>query len=162
MYTTMMVVALSGFAAHANGDSLTWLNDYSLARSQGQMEQKPVAVFVGTGAEGWQKLAKSGKLGKDAAETLQSRYVCVYVDTATAEGKKLAATLGVGRLGIVISDRSGGFMAFYHEGDLADADLSRYLVRYSDWRAFSVTETNPSVRQSFYPPNTAAPAGRSC
>ena len=50
-------------------------------------------------------------------------------------------------MGIAISDVTGDKLAFYHEGDLANADLVRYLERYSDPnRVVEFTESNPGRR----------------
>lgn len=173
MCTTILLIALSGFPALANVEEApSWLTDYSEARKQGLSEKKPLAVFVSSGKNGWKTVARDGELGKDIDKTLADSYVCVYVDSATDSGKRLASALGLGAgKGIVISDSSGSLMAFYHEGDLANRDLARYLSRFADpQRTVEATETNPpAVRQSYYPPVQAAPinfggggGGRSC
>jgi hypothetical protein len=155
MYTSMLLVALTGFSAGAE-EGLTWHTDYSQARKQGQGEKKPLAVFVAPSKDGWKKLSREGKLGKEIERTLEDSYVCVHVDSATPAGKKLASALGLeSGLGIVISDSKGELMAFYHEGDLANRDIARYLKRYADPdRVVSHTESNPGreTTQSYYPP----------
>jgi hypothetical protein len=69
----------------------------------------------------------------------------VYVDTAQPEGKRLAAAFDLsGGPGLVLSNHAGDLQAFRHAGDLADADLARYLKRYTDpARVVRTTETNP-------------------
>jgi hypothetical protein len=154
MYTSMLLVALTGFSAGAE-EGLTWHTDYGQARKQGQGDRKPLAVFVAPGKAGWTKLARDGKLGKEIEGTLQDSYVCVHVDSATPAGKKLAAALGLETgLGIVISDNTGELMAFYHEGDLTNRKLADYLKRFADpERAVTYTETNPApvTTQAYYP-----------
>jgi hypothetical protein len=167
MYTTVVVFALTGFTWTAE-TAPSWWTDYTQARQQGMMEKKPVAVFIGTGQDGWGKLAREGNLEKEQKDLLANRYVCVYVDVASEEGRRIAQRLEIaGGRGLVISDHSGALMAFHHEGDLAGRDLTRYLERYSDpSRRVLVTETNPSQQtRSYYPPPPPAQAPirmRSC
>jgi len=173
MCTSILLVALTGFPALASvEDGLTWHTNYSEARKLGQSEKKPLAVIVSSRKNGWKEIARDGELGKEAEKTLAERYVCVYVDSATEPGKRLAAALGIDGKGIVISNAAGDLMAFHHVGDLSNSDLARYLTRFADPdRVVEVTETNPpAVRQSFYPPQYSpgnfggfgGSGGRSC
>jgi hypothetical protein len=84
-------------------------------------------------------------LGKEIEQVLTEKYVPLYVDSSTNPGRNLALALGISDpVGIVISDSKCATMAFYHEGDLAKADLTRYLARYSDPnRLVEFTESNP-------------------
>ncbi len=162
MYTSLALVALSSFLALAVPEERhPWLSDYSLAALQGQNEKKPLAVFVGSGPAGWDKLSKDGKLGEEVQRILESHYVCVYVDTSRNHGKQLAAAFELDdSTGIVISDRTGGIQAFHHEGDLYNRDLERYLRKYADPN-FVVrgTEINLSEEVSYYPPSFSRPVG---
>lgn len=148
MYSTFLWIALSGFGAHGNEvePPPRWLNDYGTAKQAGRTETKPVIVVVSSGGEGWEKLSQSGKLGKQVNHILSDSYVCVYADITTADGWQLARSLGLTTgVGVVITDRTGRYMAFYHEGNLADENLSRYLQRYADpGRVFYGTESNPN------------------
>jgi hypothetical protein len=134
-----------------------------------------VAVVIGSGQEGWQKLVRGGSLGADQKQLLATNYVCLYVDLTTEEGKRLAQTLQVGKsVGLVISDHTGQLMAFHHEGDLEAKALTGYLQKYADSeRVVRYTETNPgpgTETRAYYPPAAPAPAyaprpvysGRSC
>jgi hypothetical protein len=167
MYTSILVLAFSGFVSSANPDTPAWLNDYYTAVQQGAAQKKPVAVFLASGANGWKKLGNEGSLSREAQRLLASQYVCVHVDTATLEGKRLARAFDIpGGLGIVISDRTGQLQAFSHEGDLIDAKMVRYLQRYGDPQyVVSTTETNPSGQPErgagFYSPPRVT-VGRSC
>jgi len=168
---SVLLIALSGFSApaYAEVEAPTWHTDYSVARQKCQSEKKPLAVFVNSGKDGWYKLAKDGELGKEIEKTLATSYVCLYVDSANQAGKQLASALGLetGR-GLVISDASCTLMAFYHEGDLANRDMARYLNRFADpARVVQYTESNPApAYRAYYPPPAAQPAfsggGRSC
>src|SRR5262249_3514783 len=91
MYTTAALFAFSGLlAALPVSESPTWLTDYSLARKEGQSKAKPLAVFLGSGASGWNELSQSGKLNKEHKRLLAKHYICVYVDTSKRSGKQLA------------------------------------------------------------------------
>jgi hypothetical protein len=169
MYTSLVLFALSGFSSPAEmTSSPSWLMDYSLARQQGIDDKKPLAVFVGSGKEGWDKLVRNGALAKEQNKLLATSYVCVYLDTATADGKRLAGLFNLENgPGLIISDHSGKLMAFHHAGDLPAPDLTKYLSRYADpERVVRTTETNPNSEvRSYYaaPPAGSAPTTvRSC
>lgn len=173
MFATTLMVALSSFVASAGLKSPSWHADYGSAQRLGREEYKPVAVFVGSGKEGWNQVIRDEQLAKDITQLLEQTYICVYVDTALEEGKQLAAEFEMPKgPGLVISDHSGQYQAFYHQGDLASDQLLRYLRRYADpERVVRTTETNPMERvsysipvQPYYPPIYYAPIsiGRSC
>src|SRR5262245_23387356 len=86
MYTSFLVLALSGLVA-ADTANPGWQNDYVAARSQAQREGKPLAVFLGSGESGWQKV---GRDSNEVKQVLANKYICVYVDSKTDEGKRLA------------------------------------------------------------------------
>jgi hypothetical protein len=161
MYTTMLLFALTGLPAADAAEGPAWLTDYGSAQKQGREEKKPLAVFFGSGKDGWSKVARNGKLGKEVEQLLADSYVCVYLDTDTAKGQKMAAAMEVeSGKGLVLSDRGGVKMAFYHDGDLTTAKLTSYLKKYADpdvvveW-----TETNPpATRSSYYPNQYQQPA----
>jgi len=163
MYTSSLLIALAGLTASAQGgEAPNWSTDYVEARKLATEQGKPLVAVFGAGKDGWTKLAKEGSLGKDAAELLAGKYVCVYLDVDTDEGKRIAKLLEVnGRQGIVISDRSARWMAFHHEGNLSAQNLATYLQRYADPTHVVVrTDTNPgaTTRTSYYQaPGTAAP-----
>jgi len=156
MYTSMMLLALSGWFAPVAHDleSPHWQNDYTAASQQGVKEKKPLAVFIGSGLSGWEKVGRAGKLGKTAQETLAAQYVCLYVDASTEDGKRLARAFDIPNgLGVIISDRSGETQAFHHQGDLSGDDLNFRLKKYADpSHIVRSTESNSSERISNYPP----------
>ena len=153
----VLLIAL-GLLNSAVLESPAWMTDYDLARKMGREGQKPLAVFVGSGANGWHQVTKEGKLAKESAQILADGYVCVYVDAEQPWGKRLASALELPNgLGLIISDRSGAVQAYYHAGDLANEDLAQHLQRYSDTeRVVRTTETDSSQRVSYYPPDRSA------
>src|SRR6476659_8123001 len=110
----------------------TWLNDYTLAQLRVAAVKKPMAVFVGSGKDGWGKVVRDGALDPVLKRTLASRFVCVYVDTDTAAGRSLAGAFEVASKGLIISDRAGTSQAYSLSGDLTKDELSRTLVKYAD------------------------------
>ena len=148
---TLALVALSPALARAE---TVWQTDYTVAQEEAASSQKPLVVVFGPGANGWQLLG-GGSLPEKASQTLAQSYVCCFVDTATPQGRDLARKFEIsGSLGLVISDKTGNHMAFWHQGTLTADALSGYLNRYADPdRPLVTTETNPARPPvSFYPP----------
>lgn len=166
MYTSLVLFALSGFSSPAEMTvSPSWQTDYTLARELGINDKKPLAVVVGSGKEGWDKLVRNGSLGQEQNKILAANYVCVYLDTTTNDGKRVAGFFNLQNgPGLVISDHSGKVMAFHHSGNLPAPDLTKYLSRYADpERVVRTTESNPSseVRSYYAPPPTGYPSAAS-
>ena len=160
MFTSVVLVALTSFVAH-EGMALrpAWLKDYGIAFEQVLAQQKPLAVFVGTGETGWDDLSKDGSLGRGANELLAAHYVCVYLDTKKDEGRRLAKAFAITEgPGLVVSDRTGKLQAFHHDGELNATDLEKVLRRYSDpERVASTTETREDLER---PARAAQPVYR--
>src|SRR5437660_1492749 len=107
MYTSLIVFALSAYSSYPGIVVPQWSDDYSVAYQQGQKEKKPLAVFVATGPAGWDRLSREGRLGKEIEQILQSQYVCVYLDAAKEENRKLASSFDLSEnRGIILSDRT--------------------------------------------------------
>ncbi len=142
MHTSVLWLAIA-MAAPSAEKSPEWQASYGLAQKQGQTISKPLAVFLAPGKEGWKQLSSEGKLSKEALEQLADGYVCVHLDTTTAEGKKWAKAFEMtSGLGLVLSNRSGEDQAFRHEGSLDGGVLTSTLTNHSGQ---TVTRT------SYYP-----------
>jgi hypothetical protein len=155
MYTSIVLVALaSSVAASYPQDALTWQKDYAQARTVGQTENKPLAVFFGSGAKGFDKTSQEGQLSTALQKLLADDYICVYVDVSTPMGAKLAESFGITKgTGLVLSNRTGKLQAFFHDGDLSDADLTRWVKHFANPNVVvNTTKTNTSSQVSFYPP----------
>jgi hypothetical protein len=127
MYTPLLLIALTGLPAADTGEELVWRSDYSSARKLGAEEKKPLALFFAPGADGWSKVSRDGKLGKETEKLLSGQYVPVHVNTSTEAGRKLAASFEVNSgTGLIISDRSGRLMAFFHDGNLSSSALTQH------------------------------------
>jgi hypothetical protein len=168
MYTSLFLFALAGYSAQAALVPVgpKWRDDYAVAHKLGQKEKKPLAVFVGSGSEGWNRLSSEGRFGKDIEQLLNAHYVCVYLDTNNDDQRKLASQFDIeGARGLIISDRTGSKQAFHYEGRLSNEDLARSLRKYADPDRI-VERTDATTRD----PVPAAPAqyssrpvaGRSC
>jgi hypothetical protein len=163
MYTSLILFALSASAvptAELIPVAPSWRNDYTLALKEGQSSKRPLAIVVGSGPEGWDRLGKDGGLDKDARDLLLNNYVCVYLDTNNERHRRLAEQLELTKgPGLVISDAGGQYQAFRHDGRLSSEDLSRYLRKYSDpERVVARTETTEDARPAAAPASRPAPA----
>src|SRR5579871_2011135 len=109
MYTSILLVAMAGTRAPSAMPSPDWKQDYATASREGKRTRKPLAVFVGRGADGWGQVSDTGRLGPDVRGLLGESYVCLYVDRDTPDGRRLAAKFDLDSdgPGLVISDGSG-------------------------------------------------------
>jgi hypothetical protein len=158
MYTSILLVALAGSPPAAVPESLAFQSDYVSARRVGSRERKPLAVFIGSGPKGWENRTTEGQFSRDIQDLLSSRYVCVYLDTTSEDGKRLSRDFGMEE-GVVLSDAIGENQAFRHEGKLSNGDLERQLKKYSDPNRVAVrTDKLGDERRSYYPEPTYQPA----
>lgn len=110
-----------------------WVTDYGQARETGQKQSRPLAVFLGSGPEGYLQVSRDSTLTPRIRDLLAQRYVCVYLDVSQPGPRRLAEVLEITRgRGLVISDRSGQVQAFHHDGDLTEAELTRNLERFAN------------------------------
>jgi Protein of unknown function, DUF255 len=145
MFTYMAVVALTSSISTANiATAPNWFNDYATAARHVADVHKPMAVFVGSGKDGWGKVVREGALDDAMKKLLAQKFVCVYVDRDTAAGRSLAGSFEVASRGLIISDRAGTSQAFSLSGDLTGAELVRTLEKYADT---DVRTTETLVRQ---------------
>jgi len=134
LFITMMAAATlaAGISPSILSPEPAWLNDYTAAQTRVTAVRKPMAVFVGSGKDGWGKVVRDGALDRELKRTLANQFVCVYVDTDTAAGRSLAGAFEVASKGLIISDRAGTTQAFSLSGDLTRDELSRTLAKYAD------------------------------
>lgn len=156
MQTLYVVVALAGSVAGNIPERPNWRTDYFEARAANA--GKPLAVFLGSGANGWEHVIREG-IDPKAVQLLKEKYTCVFVDTDSRGGAGLASAFAVNGRGLVISDRTGDAQQFHHSGDLSANDLCRALERYADpYRPFVATETlaqihpPPAPVYQYHPP----------
>src|SRR5437667_1632003 len=119
MIGSTILVALTTLLASPGTESLVWQKDYATALQRGKETGKPLAVFLGKGANGWQSMAKEGKIDAKTNELLAQKYVCLYVDLSEESGKQLADSFELHSTpGLVISSPGGAVQAYRHEGEL--------------------------------------------
>jgi hypothetical protein len=152
MYTSIVLVALAGSSlSAADLESVQFKTDYVAARKMGKGDRKPLAVFIGNGAKGWEQRTTDGQLSPETQKLLQANYVCVYVDTTTDAGKSLARDFEM-KEGIVLGDAQGENQAFRHTGKLSNSDLETQLKKYADPSRVAVrTETLTREDVRYYP-----------
>ncbi len=144
---------LSGFSWDTAQSEIPWKATYQEGRSHGQKVKKPLAVIVGAGKTGYQKLIQDGSLTSDVRKILANEYIPVYLDSEKAENKRLIADLGItlGK-GIVLSNREGNTQAFFHDGTISEGDLTRQLKHFADpTLVVQTTVTLSTYQSSFYP-----------
>src|ERR1035438_2118410 len=111
MNTSILTVVLAGALLAGQNGTPTWQNSYATAQKMGTEQQKPVLVVIGSGANGWTKVIREAAPSPEVTQML-AKYVCVYIDSATPEGMKLAQSFEITGSGLVISDRTGAYQAF--------------------------------------------------
>jgi hypothetical protein len=152
MYTAMALVALTLSATTGNvSGTPNWLDDYQVARARVADAGKPMVVVVGSGQAGWRDVVRDG-FDPTVAKLLADKFVCLYADTTTVQGREVAGAFRV-RQGVVISDRTGKNQAFNASGTVSRSDLMRALVRYGQQpevtqTEFQTTTTTTSVPQT--------------
>jgi hypothetical protein len=109
-----------------------WHNDYRQARAVGEREHKPLVVVIGSGKTPWANLAQVAEQDGSINQTLRSSYVCLFVDTDTTEGQRLAQSFELSGPGVVISDRTGEYQAYRKAGEVPAAELARTLTAHTD------------------------------
>src|SRR5260370_27657160 len=114
MYTSILLIALTGVAPSAEGSKVpSWSGDYAAAAKVAAQEQKPLLVILAPGQGSYDRMGRDGGLSADAKAMLADRYVCVHVDTTTETGQQLAAAFDLtDEMGIFISDRTGDKLSF--------------------------------------------------
>ena len=134
MFSSVLLFALSGYLTQATFvvPPESWHNDYTSALDRAVQDKKPIAIIVGNGIKGWQQVSKQGELSTEVRKLFEGHYVCVYLDTGTERGQKMAGALNVGAgPALIIGDRSGTNQAFRYKGSLTDEQLANTLKRFA-------------------------------
>ena len=88
--------------------------------------------MIGSGKTDWANLAKPAEQDDTINQTLRDSYVCVFVDTDTTEGQKLAQSFDMSGPGVVISTRSGEIQAYRKAGQVPAGELAKELTNYTN------------------------------
>jgi hypothetical protein len=158
-FVTILALALPG-ATSLN--SINWHTHYGVAKAAGVSKQKPLIMFIASGKEGWNKILANGSFNSEIRRLLNEKYVALYVDQQTEEGKKLGNAFEVhGHPALIISSRTGDVQVFRHEGSLSQTDLTLCLNRYSTaglvvYTTESLFNVTNQVSTAYAPPVQAA------
>lgn len=136
--TTFAAVVLSAALANEAAVTPTWETSYARATETALAQRKPLAVFIGRGEAGYAKVV-GGNMPTEAGRQLASNYVAVYLNTDTADGKRLSTAFGVSE-GLVLSCRGCQVMALKYGGEVPAVELAGYLTKYAA-PAVAVTAT---------------------
>jgi hypothetical protein len=154
MYTSIVLTALAGLmVSRAPLTEVAWSSDYSAARQSVTAEGKPLAVFFGSGENGYEQVCRDGTLSKASQDVLSNNYVCLYVDLESTAGRRLAKSFSITQsTGLVLSDSTGTKQAFRHNGAVSGKDLTVVLNKYSDPN-LAVRSTTTTVAAAKRAPN---------
>src|SRR5438445_11101973 len=90
-----LVSLLAAFTGSASAQDVVWKKTYSEARDHGQKVNKPLAVFVGTGADGFQKIIEEGTFSSDVRKMIAQDYIPRYLRADTAQNRSLVSRLAI-------------------------------------------------------------------
>jgi hypothetical protein len=129
--TTLSVIALAtALDMGSIPANPRWQTDYSLAVTRASEERKPIAVFIGHGADAIKRMTADGAIPADTTKLLAASYVCFCLDTSTESGKDLAGKFQMNE-GLVISSPGGSLQAYRHTGTVPASTLAQELTRYA-------------------------------
>jgi hypothetical protein len=158
MYSTISLLALI-LPAGKETVSISWHTNYRIAKAEGISKQKPLAMFVASGKEGWKKVLSEGTFNAEIKRILAENYVVAFIDLEDSYGKKIADMFAVeGGSALIISSRGGDLQAFRHDGLLSENDLSVCLNRYSAANHVVVTTESLNIAVSGVSSSYYAPA----
>jgi hypothetical protein len=164
MHTSLVLVALMGPGAApavAAPEAPSWQESYRAAREAGRERGKPVAIFIGSGPAGWEKLTEEGGLTRRSRQLLAESYVCYYVDQSSSAGQNLAQVFEVSSgPGLIISTKGGDAQAFWHRGSMTQGEVDETLQNFTSVTAVRQTEKLNRARYSSlsYPDSSMRPA----
>lgn len=162
MYTSCFALGLILAPMMMAAETPAWQQSYAEAAAIGQKQGRPVVVFVATGPQAQATFVKEGQISKESLKVLAQKYVCLYLDRSQVGNQRLIRDLGITQTGLVISDRTGDYQAFHHDGSLSQADLAQQLARFADPKlVVTTTVSNTSQRTSFYNGGGVQPASYS-
>lgn len=133
MFTSIIALAVANTLALKPEALPSWDRDYGHAKAIASKEQKPMAVVVGTGAAGWDKLVSDGTVFSATSAELRAAYVWVYLDLDQETGKKLASNFEFTKgPALVLSDRGGSLQAYRRVGAVNGDEFRKVLGNYAE------------------------------
>jgi hypothetical protein len=94
MYSSIGMLALAATLLAPSlptSDGLVWHTDYAKAKQACQTSSKPMAVVVGMGVGGYNKLVKEGTLSEEAKSLLEKDYIFATSTPVHPKGKSWRA-----------------------------------------------------------------------
>ncbi|QEL14930.1 thioredoxin domain-containing protein [Limnoglobus roseus] len=95
-------------AVRDDPEAVAWQPSYTQGSKRAAADNKPLIVFIGAGPTGYRRAVQEGRLSDELVKTLTDQCVCVYFDTKTEDGRKMAKLFEVEGPGLVVSTRGGG------------------------------------------------------
>lgn len=162
--TILAVIALSGSLVPAAKSDFQAQTDYGRALKVAATEKKPMAVLIGKG-DSFAKLMSDKALTEEAKKLLSEKYVCVAVNTDTADGKDLAGQFGLADGGLVISSAGGTYQALWQSGAVTASELSKHVATYASGSAAPATTVTAGAQTAtpatiYAPPTPVTPSYR--
>ena len=110
----------------------SWNRDYAQALVRAEAAKKPVAVFIGSGADGWMGVSEEGQLSLEVRRLLAEHYICVYLDASRSAEERVVRSFDAGQSPLVVlSSRNRAYQAYRHSGKIANASLAQALQRHA-------------------------------
>lgn len=154
MFLSVVLIALSDVVGSMS--AVHWKTDYAQALQLARQGEKPLAVFIGEGKDGWKAVTKDRELDPEARKLLAAKYICLCVDAGQTEGKEIAALFDAKRFPtLVISDKTKAYQAFRHTGAMESRQLASVLERLTG------SEPETLVRPAYYSGSTPVTPTRS-
>ncbi len=156
MYTSMIGLAATAWLAST---APNWQTDYRDAKALAARENKPLVVVMCTGAPAWNGISTEGSLSPEALKALKDSYVCLYVDTDTPKGRRLAADFDITGTALIISDKTGDLQAYRHDGVQSASQLAEVFRQYANPdRVVTTTDSNRASQSNYAPAYFNPPA----
>ena len=128
-----------------------WIYDYDLALQRARAGNKQVAVFIGTGKDGWKAICEEGDMGPEVRRLLADHYTCVYVDASLPRQQELVKSFKADKPPLlVLSTRDRVYQAYRHSGALGNASLAQALRRHATEEAASAPVSAPAAKAVYY------------
>src|SRR5436190_19049190 len=86
MNTLLASLALEGLVS-----APSWQTSYTEAQQRAAAQKKPIAVVFAPGPFALSKVVRDSSPAPDISKLLTEQYVCVFVDTETDAGRKVAS-----------------------------------------------------------------------
>jgi hypothetical protein len=135
-----------------------WQTDYAQALKFAGEANKPLAVFIGTGPEGYKAILGDAT---QAQQILADKYICLYIDATQPANQATAASFRATGPTLILSDKTRAYQAYRASGLIPAEQLGSVLNQYADYQ---VPASGDMTRSSYYQPQgapvgTAPPAG---